>query len=48
MEIDSIACINFIEKEKINGAIDVRACNKPAGKVRIYLRFYVRFHSRIS
>ncbi|KAK7603505.1 hypothetical protein V9T40_003504 [Parthenolecanium corni] len=33
MEIDSIACINFIEKEKINGAIDVRACNKPAGKL---------------
>lgn len=34
MEIETITTITFNDKDKVNGMIDVRACNKPAGKVR--------------
>lgn len=36
MEVENITTITFNEKEKVNGVIDVRSCNKPAGKVRIF------------
>lgn len=37
MEIENITTKGFGDKEKINGMIDVRACNKPAGKVSLHL-----------
>mgnify|MGYP000846913256 CR=1 FL=1 len=39
MEVDSIATFN-LDKEKVNGMIDVRACNKPAGKVSL-IAYYI-------